>query len=162
MDTLELLAAKDAIGDTAKRYCRGIDRCDADLVKSAYHADAYDDHGTFKGNAWEFAELATQALRRYKATMHANMNHLITDVDLGAGTATGELYTVAYHLREDAGRQTVDIWWGRYLDRYTRREGDWRIAHRVCVHEWTMQLPIDQAMVIPAELFQAGSFDRKA
>jgi hypothetical protein len=162
MDTLAYLMAKDAIADAAKRYCRGIDRCDADLVKSAYHPDAHDDHGTFKGNAWEFADYAAKSLRRYAATMHAITNHSITDVDVSAGTAKGEIYVTAYHLRENDGRKTVDTWWGRYIDRYECRDGDWRIAHRVCVHEWTMQLPIEQAMPIKAELFQAGSFDRNA
>jgi hypothetical protein len=79
-----------------------------------------------------------------------------------AGTATGEIYCTAYHLRETDGRNVVDWWWGRYLDKYERRSGEWRMSHRVCVHEWTMQLPIDHAMPIPAELFQAGSFDRNA
>jgi hypothetical protein len=161
MDTLAYLAAKDAIAAVATRYCRGIDRCDADLVKSAYHPDAYDDHGTFKGNAWEFADIVTKSLRRYAATMHAIMNHSIDDVDVDAGTASGEIYVTAYHLRDtDAGR-IVDLWWGRYLDDYTCRAGDWRIAKRICVHEWTMQLPIESAMPIAAELFRAGSFDRK-
>jgi hypothetical protein len=161
MSTLELLAAKDAITDATLRYCRGIDRCDADLVKSSYHPDAYDDHGTFKGNAWEFADIVTKSLKRYLATMHAIMNHSITDVDLAAGTANGEIYVTAYHLREADGRRTIDIWWGRYIDEYTRRDGDWRISSRVVVHEWTMQQPLEQAMPIPAELFRPGSFDRK-
>lgn len=162
MTTIDVVLAKDAIADAAIRYCRGIDRCDADVVKSAYHPDAYDDHGTFKGNAWEFAEYATVALRRYRATMHAIMNHLVTDVDVAAGTAKGEIYCQAFHLHESDGHQTVDWWWGRYIDQYTCRDGDWRIAHRVCVHEWTMELPIERAMPIAAELFTNGSFDRNA
>jgi hypothetical protein len=162
MTTLEVLAAKDAITDACLRYCRGIDRCDAELVKSSYHADAYDDHGTFKGNAWEFADLATQSLKRYLATMHATMNHLITEVDTVSGTAKGEIYVNAYHLREADGKKVVDVWWGRYIDEYSRKNGDWRISSRVVVHEWTAQMPIEQAMPIPAEMFRPGSFDRNA
>lgn len=162
MSSLELLLAKDAITDATRRYCRGIDRCDADLVKSSYHPDAFDDHGTFKGNAWEFADLVTKSLTRYLATMHATMNHSITDIDLAAGTAKGEMYVTAYHLREADGKKIIDIWWGRYIDEYSRRDGDWRISSRVVVHEWTMVQPIDSAMPIPAEHFRQGSFDRKA
>jgi hypothetical protein len=163
MTPIEVLLAKDACADAAKRYCRGIDRCDADMVKSAYHPDAYDDHGTFKGNAWEFADYATGALReRYLATMHAITNHLV-EVDAEAGTASGECYTLAFHLRSGDGDEakTVDWWWGRYLDQYTQRDGEWRIAHRVCVHEWTMEMPLEKAMPIAAHLFQNGSFDRR-
>ncbi len=160
MDRIDLLVAKDAIADANRRYCRGIDRCDPVMVKSAYHPDAWDEHGSFKGNAWDFAEYATRSLRRYQATMHSTTNHSIDVADDGL-TASGEIYTVAYHLRADPdGVQTVDVWWGRYIDQYEQRSGDWRISHRVCVHEWTMQLPIDKAMPIAAELFRAGSGDR--
>ena len=160
MSSLEILLAKDAIDAVAKRYCRGIDRCDADLIKSAYHPDAYDDHGRFKGNAWEFADGAAVSLRRYLATMHSIMNHAITDIDLDAGTAKGEIYCIAYHLRETDGRRIVDVWWGRYLDRYERREGDWRISERIVVHEWTQEVPIEHPMPIEIEGFLQGSFDR--
>jgi len=160
MDTMEYLLAKDAIADAAKRYCRGIDRCDADVIKSAFHPDAAVRYAA-EGNAWEFAHGAAVSLRRYKATMHAITNQSIDGLDLAAGTATGEIYCTAYHLREAEGSLIVDVWWGRYLDQYSRIAGEWRIQHRVCVHEWTMELPIDSAMPIPAELFQAGSFDRK-
>ena len=91
--------------------------------------------------------------------MHAITNHLV-EVDAETAEATGECYTLAFHLRGDEGDQTVDWWWGRYVDRYTERDGEWRIAHRVCVHEWTMELPVEKAMPIAAHLFQSGGFDR--
>ena len=46
---IDELLAKQEIRDALMRYSRGIDLLDPDLVKSAYHPDAYDDHGTFKG-----------------------------------------------------------------------------------------------------------------
>ena len=50
------LADREAIRECALRYARGVDRLDADLMKSAYWPDATDDHGRFVGNGWEFAE----------------------------------------------------------------------------------------------------------
>ena len=39
------LLDKQAIHEVMIRYCRGLDRMDAELVGSAYHPDAHDDHG---------------------------------------------------------------------------------------------------------------------
>jgi hypothetical protein len=33
----------------------------------------------------------------------------------------------------------------RYLDRFERREGRWRIARRVCAFDWTYTVPFDPA-----------------
>jgi SnoaL-like domain len=159
VETIETVIAKEAIRSAALRYCQGIDRCDEELIKSAYHPDAFDDHGTFKGNAWEFAGYVSKSLLRYKATKHVVTNHSIS-VDVSGSSATGEMYVLAYHLRGSDDGDVVDTWWGRYIDEYSCRDGDWRISSRVVVHEWTAQVPVVAPMPIKAELFRQGSFDR--
>lgn len=47
---LQELLDRQAIYDVMMRYCRGVDRFDADLITSAYHPDARDDH-TVRGLA---------------------------------------------------------------------------------------------------------------
>ena len=54
----------------------------------------------------------------------------------------------------------VDTWHGRYLDRYERRDGEWRIAARVCVHEWTRTDRVTSPMPIDASRFRQGGADR--
>ena len=44
--------------DCLTRYSRRIDRMDRELLLSAYHEDAIDDHGTFVGNREELADYA--------------------------------------------------------------------------------------------------------
>lgn len=164
METVDSLLAKEAIRAAALRGCQGIDRCDGELTKTAYHPDATCDYGQFKGIAWEFCDMAAKSLRRYKATKHIVTNHSIDLGDDGV-SATGEIYVLASHLRADeaAGTgETIDVWWGRYVDRYESRDGDWRIVHRIVVHEWTMQMPIENAMAINAAAFTQGSFDRSS
>ena len=46
--TADTLLDREAIREAMGRYCRGIDRLDVDLIRSAYHEDAFDDHGPFK------------------------------------------------------------------------------------------------------------------
>ena len=116
-------------------YCRGVDRCDAELIASAYHPDARDDHGGFVGLGVDFARYVVDRLgTAYDATMHSIGNTTIDFVD--DHTAHVETYVHAVHRRtRDAGPEIMSFG-GRYVDRFERRDGAWRIADRVVVHEW--------------------------
>jgi hypothetical protein len=96
---------------------------------------------------------------RWRSTMHCIFNHLI-DLDENGLGGTGQVYNVTYLFSEDGS--ALDTWFGRYLDRYEQRGGEWRIAHRVCVHEGTRTDAIGATMNIPTERFRQGSFDRPA
>ena len=154
----------EAIRDAAHRYSRGVDRLDAELMKSAYWPDATDDHGVFVGNAIAFCDRVVSSHGRFTATMHCILNHAIEIDD--ETIAHGEVYNVTYlHRTDDEGQRWLDTWWGRYLDRYECRKldggrEDWRIVDRVCVHEWTRSERVDAAMPIAADQFRQGSGDR--
>jgi hypothetical protein len=151
-------ASAEAIRQAVLRYCRGVDRLDAELMRSAYHDDATDDHGVFVGSAADLCRRVVESHRRYDATMHCVLNHAIDIVD--DSHATGEVYNVTYLLRTVEGARQLDTWWGRYLDRYECRDGRWAIVHRVCVHEWTRTEPLGTAMPIEADRFRQGRQDR--
>ena len=153
------LSAHDQIRQLAARYSRGVDRLDADLMKSAYWPDGTDDHGVFVGNAMDFCDRVVSSHERFISTMHCIMNHAI-EVDEEAGTGRGEIYNVTYVFREESGRKLLETWWGRYLDNYERRNGEWRIKARVCVHEYTRADEVTNQMAIDAAKFRQGSADR--
>ena len=157
----EQLADIEAIRDTAHRYCHGVDRLDAEVMRSAYWPEATDNHGAFNGNAWEFVDHCMVGHLRWRSTMHCILNHWI-QLDPGGMTARGEVYNVTYLFRGEPGGGDLDTWWGRYLDRYERRGDDWRIIERVCVHEATRSAPIDTPMGIGWQAFRQGDFDRPA
>ena len=120
-------------------YCRGIDRCDKQLLKTAYWPDALEEHGIFTGNAMEWADFIVPLIGTMKMTMHAIGNSLI---DIDGDQADAETYVNAYHLMDDpAGGQTEMIVAGRYLDRFERRQGEWRIARRTFVMDWNQNRP---------------------
>ena len=154
--TLDQLSDIAAIQELAQRYCRGVDRLDEALMKSAYWPEATDNHGTFVGNAMAFVELCMVAHLRWRSTNHCIMNHHIR-LDADGAHACGEAYNVTYLFQKDA--PVLDTWWGRYLDLYEKRGDEWRILERVCVHEGTSSVPIEP-MEIAAEQFRQGAFDR--
>jgi hypothetical protein len=152
----EQLSDIQCIRDAAHRYCRGVDRLDLELMKSAYWPEATDDHGVFQGNAWEFCNMCMEAHLPWRSTSHCLLNHAI-ELDADGRHAWGEIYNVTYLFQKDA--DVLDTWVGRYLDAYEKRDAEWRIIERVCVHEGSHTGPIT-AMDIDTGSFRPGSFDR--
>jgi hypothetical protein len=142
--TLEDLVAREEIGDVVKRLARGTDRLDEELIASCYHPDGTDDHNVFRGTGAEFARWVMETLPHFAATMHfVGSPHVRLDGDV----AHVDTYCIAHHVSrpDDAGQQTDMVLALRYVDRFERRSGDWRVAARVCVFDWTATLPFDPA-----------------
>jgi hypothetical protein len=136
---LQEALAKQQITDCLVRYCRGVDRCDADMLKSAYWPDATDNHGTFNGNAHAFVDWLIPALKGMDRTMHQISNVYI---ELDGPAARAETYCQAYHeLSGPDGGKVEMIVGGRYLDRLERRGSVWKIAHRLYVMDWNQNGP---------------------
>jgi hypothetical protein len=146
---VQQLVDRQAIADVVLRYCRGIDRLDLELVRSCYHADATDDHGTFSGTRDEYVDWVAGVLARFTGTMHVVANQL---VEVDGDDARSETYGVSYHWGEPFDDHRRNFTTGfRFVDRFARRDGEWRIARRVAVREWTHVVPSEQHWVIPPE-----------
>lgn len=159
------LAAKQEITDLLHRYCRGVDRLDMELVRSCYHADATDSHGTFDGTVDEYLTWSGRLLRRYTGSVHTLSNILIeldsepaSSGDQGPVLwARSEAHGVARHWTE-GGPPELNLSVGfRFIDDLCRREGGaWLIQRRVATTEWVREeqfRPFD-------ERFLRGSRDR--
>jgi ketosteroid isomerase-like protein len=128
---LQELLDKQAIHDALMRYCRGVDRCDADLMRSVYHEDAH----AFGTNAWEFVDHFVDANR---AATTFNMHFMANiSVEIDGDVAFSEAYFIAYVGREHDGAEVVDAFAGRYVDRWERRNGVWGVLHRSVAPEWS-------------------------
>lgn len=131
---LQRLCYQQEITDVLHRYCRGIDRLDQDLVRSCYHVDATDEHGSFSGNVEDYLQWCWKLLQRYDRTMHYLSNILIT---LDGDYAQAESYGVAIH-EGDPERQERNLSVGfRFIDIFERRDEQWKIFKRVATTEWT-------------------------
>ncbi len=141
-DQVAVLLAERAIARVLCTYTRGADRFDLELMRSCYWPDATDDHGHYSGGVDGFIEFVGRALQRFERTSHFLGNVLI-DVDLADDVARAETYAVAYHRFHDADGQETDMVAGlRYVDRFERRTGEWRIAKRVCAFDWLRTDPV--------------------
>jgi hypothetical protein len=130
-DALAELIDKQAITEVLHRYTRGVDRKDRATLESAYWPDAYDDHaGLFRGGAKELIDyiLATVAPMR---TMHFVSNVLIELA--GESRAFAESYVSSHHVVDLGAGWRELVGAGRYLDRFEKRGGEWRIADRKVV-----------------------------
>lgn len=133
---LEEMPDREAIRDCLYRYCRGIDRCDADLLRSVYWPDALDSHAVPDKpplNAYYFVERVIPILKTMRVTQHQITNVLIR---IDGSQAKCESYFWAVHQEERKGEHQDVHAAGRYLDRFQLREGQWRIAHRHVLIDW--------------------------
>ena len=87
-----------------------------------------------------------------KSTSHCIFNHVI-ELDDNGVEARGESYNVSYLLQKDSN--VLDTWHGRYWT-FTRKEAEWRIIERVCVHEFTKSETVS-AMEMDASKFRQGA-----
>jgi hypothetical protein len=156
MDDLQRLLDEAAIQRVLVQYCRGVDRGDEALIAGVYWPDATDDHGIYKGSGPGFAPYVVKALNAHAlATTHLIAN---VSIELAGATAFVESYTLARHKVRREGRLVLETFGGRYVDRFEKRGGEWRIQHRQVVHDWSKIEPI--AAEYPNEAFEAGQRSR--
>lgn len=138
------IAAERAMRRCILNYCLGIDRCDPELVASAFHADGTADYGSFKGLGADFAKHATTSLRGYAiATKHFPSDTVFSFTSLT--TAEAETQVLAWHRCSNDGGEYLENFAGRYFDTFELRNGDWRIAHRRLTHDWNQKLMVEPA-----------------
>jgi hypothetical protein len=154
---IQTLSDRAEIADLLALYCRGVDRRDEATLRSIYHEDAIEDRseGQFIGPAQKWVGWALSVIPVFDLTQHTILNSL---VEIEGDTAYGETYFNAYHRfgdpekSSDESSKTDDIKWpesgmemilaGRYLDRFERRDGVWKIAYRKMVCDWVRTQPI--------------------
>jgi hypothetical protein len=157
MMDIETISAHIEIRQVLYRYCRGVDRGDEALLRRVYHPDATDDHGTWKGRGVDFAAYIVASLDRQQGVAQHHITNVLIELDGDA--ARVESYFVAFHpypaqtadpAREDTAAgaaagtapgasERIAFVGGRYLDRFERRGGEWRISDRKVVLDWTRE-----------------------
>lgn len=137
---LQSLLDREAIRECLYRYCRGIDRLDEAALRSAYWPEATDRHGPYQGTATGFIDWALDKLKGSGRLVHSLGNILI---ELRGDVAAVESYFQALQSDVDAQGGPLETFLaGRYVDRFERRNGEWRVAQRTVAYDWIRQLPL--------------------
>jgi hypothetical protein len=142
--TPEQLVARAQIHDAMMRYLRGCDRKEDDLIRSAYWPDAHHNHGDVDGSvedliAWihspnggkhHMITVNGAEVERIPHVMHfiGNMEYDFASDDVAIVESLS--LTLQVEQYEDGSQVFVEIGL-RYVDRFERRDGDWKIAERV-------------------------------
>ena len=124
---LEELEARTAIQDCLNRFARAVDRQDWKAARECYHDGAFDDHGFFKGPPDAFLAHIEKLHAVQEHSMHFNTNVLFEFQ--AKDRAFVETYVLVLQRFKDR-RVTASA---RYLDRFEKRNGAWRVAHRTLV-----------------------------
>jgi hypothetical protein len=156
MDKLQRLIDKDEIATALQRWSNALGRCDWDRVRELFHDDAIDTHGTFDGEIDAFVAWQKQHHDGIEQSVH-----FLSPVDVefaDADTALVQTYVTVYQRfgvnarqprldvlgpdREHHAKPMQGIMVGRYIDRFERRDGAWKVASRLVAFEW---LRVDDA-----------------
>jgi hypothetical protein len=132
-DPVARLVDRQDILDCLQRYARGLDRLDEPLIRSAFHPDAIDHHGPVNGGVDDFLAYWLPMQAEREVSQHHITNH---SVELDGDTAHAETYFL--YFGKHFGDPVMHVSGGRYVDRFERRGGVWRIGLRVVISEWHM------------------------
>jgi|GEM_PF-163827 len=146
---LAYLSDRRDILDALMRYTRGADRHDKDLVRSAFWPEATISHGKpmplDEFVTWDDSRLAGYAAHQHHVTGQT--------VDIDGNTAHVESYVVYFLVPRDRradgvgaatpGRSLTSekslVGSGRYVERWEKRNGEWKILVREYVEDLTLK-----------------------
>lgn len=151
--TIQEISDRMQIHDVLLRFNRGLDRLDAEMVASVYHDDAIDHHGPFEELGKTLAPKLVDLVRS-----HVNVGlHCVSNVsiDLDGDVAHVESYTTTFTQDKDVN---TDIG-ARCVDRFERRNGEWKIADRIMILEYVRTLPVGEPHPMLG-MFARGARDR--
>lgn len=131
---LQQVADRMSITEVIYKYCRAMDRIDAELGYSVWHEDSEADYGAiFRGSGRGFIDWVCGVHRTMVSLSHRVSNVLIS---LEGDRAVSESSIIATLRRQDGDRLLQTMAWGRYLDHWSRRGGRWAIDRRLYLHDF--------------------------
>ena len=128
-----------AIQQALYRYCHGVDRGRAEIAKSCFWPEATDHHGDFDGPVFELIDRVVERSAAYPYMMQHHLTNIMISIE--DDRANVECYFLAQNpVRNQDDNFILMFMGGRYLDRFERRNGEWKSAKREVVIDWAKHL----------------------
>ncbi|MCB2061126.1 MAG: nuclear transport factor 2 family protein [Novosphingobium sp.] len=130
------------LNQLAFRYAAAVDACDVDAFLGvfhpdarlrSYHPDTEEPFADLSGHE-QLASIPNTMRGMYRHTAHMMTNHL---VEVDGDSASGQVLCTARHLSNDIRQPNSMNVIIRYIDRYERRGGSWKIADRQIRFLWS-------------------------
>lgn len=135
------LLDREAIRECLYRYCRGVDRGDEKALRATYWEDATDRHGPYQGTASGFCDWAMESLKSAGRMIHLIGNIMI---ELHGERALAESYFHAVQEERKIAPEPMEVViYGRYIDRFEKRGGEWKVAARTVVYDWVRKNTVE-------------------
>lgn len=158
-EQLRVLLAEREIRNLLLRYCRGVDRCDRELIEGCFHEDALDDHGNWLARGGK--DIAEQIISRVAPGGGRAMHFLGNmTIEVEGTSAFAESYLLAFRTMDRAETPYIRSRAVRFIDRLLLRSEQWRISERVVVDEWNRVDPVVERQD-DSDLFRWSSKDRQ-
>ena len=122
-----------AIGQILARYCRGIDRLDAELLASTFWPDSFDSHGLFEGGREGFIAWVIPAMQNHYALTQYSLGQ--SYYEFRDDQAAVETHFTGKGWGLGGQRDLFGMLCGRYADLFEKRAGEWRILRRTVIYD---------------------------
>jgi hypothetical protein len=155
--TPERIVDRLIIQDVLFKWCRAIDRLDFDAMKLLFHPEATDDHGAYSGDIEGMAAWIRERHKTISFAVHQLGNMLIEFASADVALVETAIFSIQRYTpegreslaqmaggaawKDGAGADTMGS--ARYIDRFERRHGEWRIAKRTVVLGWRRVFEVD-------------------
>lgn len=169
----ERLSDRMQIQDVMNRWCRAVDRLDFDAIRSIFHPDAIDRHGPFNGDVEGLIEWIRKRHAKIPFSSHQISNILIEFADQDVALVETYVRTIQRYPA-DAKENLAQLSGGaagteghgadlftssRYIDKFERRNGEWRIAQRNLIQDWKQIVDVPKDAPVPHESWLTGRRD---
>ena len=152
--------ARVDIIDALHRWCRSVDRLDYQGMRDTFHEDAVDEHGAYNGDVEGLVGWIKDRHQGIQFSSHAVSNIIVDFVSDEVALVESYVRTIQRYLA--ANRRSLESLCGkidlpggaldlmtssRYVDRYQKRKGAWKIAHRKLLPEWKQVFPVADTLL---------------